>query len=170
MLRRFALSGAMALACLAAAAAPCLAQGAAAVAPATSLWGMFEPIVITAASGLVGLAVTWAAARFHALTGIQIEQKYQEDLHRAADTGINIALSKGGTMIGDALAGNARLAVVGEAMKWVNASVPQALQALGVTPDQVRGIVVSKLNKVLSAGPSATAVAVAPAPAGTKEG
>ncbi len=161
----------MALACLAAAVAPSLAQSAAAVAPPTSLWSLFEPTVLTAASGLVGLAVTWAAARFHALTGIQIEQKYQDDLHRAADTGINIALSKGGAMVGDALAGNARLAVVGEAMKWVNASVPQALRALGVTPDQVRGIVTAKLNKVLSAVPSATAVAVAPAPAGTgKEG
>ena len=165
MLRRFALPGALALASMAAAVTPSLAQAAGAPAVGTSLWGMFEPTVITLASGLVGLAVTWAAARFHALTGIQIDQKHQDDLHRAADTGIHIALGKGGIMVGDALGGNAKLAAVGEAMKWVNASVPEALAARGVTPDQVRDIVTSKLSKVRSTTPSATAVAVAPATA-----
>ena len=170
MFRRFALPGALALASMTAAVTPSLAQAAAAPAVGPSLWGMFEPTVITVASGLVGLAVTWAAARFHALTGIQIDQKYQDDLHRAADTGIHIALDNGGVVVGDALAGNAKLATVGAAMKWVNASVPEALKALDVTPDQVRGIVTSKLNKVLSAAPSATAVAVAPGSAEVGKG
>ena len=172
MFRRFAPLGALVLAFMTAAAAPSLAQSGGTALPMTGgLWGMFEPTVITVASGLVGIAVTWAAARFHALTGVQIDQKYQDDLHRAADTGINIALAKSGALVGDALAGNAKLAAVGEAMKWVNASVPDALKALGVTPDQVRDIITSKLNKITNAAPSATAVAVAPAPAGAgKEG
>lgn len=159
MFRRFALSGAMALACTAAAIAPSLAQATAAPAASTSLWGMFAPTALTGASGLVGLAVTWAAARFHKLTGIQIDQKYQDDLHRAADTGIHMALGKAGVLITDGLTGNARLQAIDEAMKWVNASVPKALKALGVTPAQVEAIVTSKLNKVLSAIPSAAAVA-----------
>lgn len=162
MFRRVALPGALALACMAAAVAPSLAQAAAPPASGASLWGMFEPTVLTVTSGLVGIAVTWAAARFHALTGVQIDQKYQDDLHRAADTGINVALGKAGVAVGDALASNAKLMAIGEAMKWVNASVPEALKALGVTPDQVRDIVTSKLNKLVSAAPSATAVAVAP--------
>lgn len=160
MSRTYALLGALALVCMAMS-APALAEAAASQPPGTSLWGLVQPTVLTIASGLVGVAVTWAAARFHALTGIQIDQKYQDDLHRAADTGVHIALSKGGVMIGDALAGSARLTAVGEAMKWVNASVPEALDALGVTPDQVRAMVTSKLNKVLNAAPTATAVAPA---------
>lgn len=158
----FSLVAACSLASTEFAMAQALAAQATAAPPDTSLWGWISPTVFTAASAAVGVAVTWAAARFHALTGVQIAQKYQDDLHRAADTGIHLALDKGGTLAADALTGNAKLAAIGEAAKWVNSSVPQALKALGVTPEQVYALVAAKLSKVVTATPSATAVAVAP--------
>ena len=117
------------------------------------LWSYLEPTVTTVASGLVGLAVTWAAARFHALTGITIARKYQDDLHRAADTGIHMALDKAGGLVAGAVTGQAKSAVVGEAMRWIATSVPTALDALGLTPDQLSDFVAAKLNAIVAAKP-----------------
>ena len=117
------------------------------------------PAVTTIGSGLVGIAVTWVAARFHALTGIAIAQKYQDDVHSAAETGIHLALDKAGAVVGDAVAAKAKTGVIGDAMAWVERSVPTALTGLGITPNQLSDLVAAKFNAL-------TGAAAVPSPSG----
>jgi len=121
---------------------PIVAQGA---------WDILMPLVSSVALGLITLALRQGAMALQAHTGIALDQKAQDDLHRAAETGVNLALNKLGPVVIAAMADPHRQGVIASASAWVLASVPDAVARLGVTPNLIEGLVVSKLPGVIGA-------------------
>lgn len=102
-------------------------------------WLVSEVVLPFVAVVLTG-AILWAATRFTAWTGIQIEAKHREALHSALMTGVRMALSKFGP--------GAQQIVIKEAVAYAYTSVPGALKKLN-PPDQVLGdIAQAKLEEV----------------------
>jgi hypothetical protein len=82
---------------------------------------VIQPLVATLASILIPLIVAYAANRFRAWTGIEIEARHREALQSALANAARIVLASGRMIDG---------------ISYVNASVPDALKALKVTGDE----------------------------------
>lgn len=114
------------------------------------IWDSIQPIISNTLAVVVTGAIGWLANMVRLKFGVEIEARHREALHSAALTGINAALAKvGGTVTH--LTMTTKNAVIDQAMNWVIASVPDAIKALGVTPEGVAKLVTAKLNMVETA-------------------
>lgn len=146
---------------------PAFADTASAV-PTDFISTLVIPVLGTVVTVLLG----WAISIFSRHTGLAVSQKYQDDLHSAAMTGISLGLHELGVAGAAALegSGNAKLAVIGTAMAWINnKGAPDAIKALGLTPAEVQAFVAAKLNQAITAG-NAPASAPVATPPGTAAG
>jgi hypothetical protein len=101
----------------------------------TSLAPYFPVIIDTLVTGLVG----WAAMRFARWSGIQIDKKMQDDLHRAASTAAMTALARG-------LRGTAAETMM---QGYIEESVPDALKRLAPSPAVLQAIMRAKMAELL---------------------
>jgi hypothetical protein len=111
------------------------------------------PLVDSALAGIsivIGSVMTvgigFLSARLYALTGISIEARHREALHSALMTGVNSALGK----VSDLIGGHAidvRSTAVAEAVTYVLQAVPDAVKALGLTPDRIAEMAGATLMK-----------------------
>lgn len=130
-----------------------------------------RPSLVEAASLIALGLVGWAATLFRRWTGIEIEARYRDSLHRAAVTGLQAALNRLAGRAGTAslaqMSGEGAEQVVREATAWVRRSVPDAVAHLRADPERVAEIVRAKLAEAALAGPDRAGVKrAAPGPAG----
>jgi len=88
------------------------------------------PLMIT----LIGAVVTWAAQRFHAWTGIQIEAKHREALQSALENGaiyaLDLLIERGGQI--DLRDPALMRQLLEDAIGYVRDSVPDAIGFFGL--------------------------------------
>lgn len=96
-------------------------------------FGSLVPEILATASAAVAAFVGWAATKFSQLTNIKIEANHREALHKAINTGIQLAIEKFGKG-GRVDVKNEHVAMVAE---WVIQSVPDALKWFGLTGSAV---------------------------------
>jgi hypothetical protein len=90
---------------------------------------------------LVAAIIAAAAARFCAWTGIEIEARHRDALHRAIMSGLRAAMARrNGTT--DAL-------VIEEAIAHAQTSVPDALRALRPDPGTLQRIAAARLAEII---------------------
>lgn len=90
-------------------------------------------------------------------TGLEIEAFSRDALHRALESGVELAVAKAR---GDALAvGAAKADLVAMVVTYVRMSVPDAIKTLGPSEDLLKDLALSKLERRISA-PSVLATGV----------
>lgn len=104
------------------------------------LWDLAIPVLST----VVTFAIGWAATRFSAWSGVQIEAKHREALHSAIMTGIGYARSR--LTLGGSAASPKELVI--QAKSYVETSVPDAIKALGVTDTKLADMIAAKAETV----------------------
>lgn len=114
------------------------------------VYAFFEPYLLSAISAAIAGLIGWTATLVQRWTGIQIEARHREALHSAAMTGVTQALARLGTRV-DSLQVDIRSDVIAAAVEWVEASVPDAIVALGATPEKVEAIATAKLGELIAA-------------------
>ena len=162
-MKLFALLGALALACLCLIITPFAAAYAQAVAVATPdttisalPWiKVIEPYLLTAFSVIVTAIIGWVAALIQRSTGITIEQKYRDSLHSALVTGISAGLTKLDARAAD-VSIDTKSQLITDAIRWAQKSVPDAIKALGASPDDLAKLAAAKLNLLIEAPSAAT--------------
>lgn len=103
---------------------------------------------VSAAIGAVlatGLSVL--GARLYSWTGINIEARHREALHSAIMTGVNAGLSKVVDLIGGR-AIDVRSTAIAEALRYVGASVPDAIRFFGLSEDRLADMIAAKLSQI----------------------
>lgn len=123
---------------------------------AASIYDTAVPYVLTALSAIVSGILAWLAALFQRWTGIRIEAEHREALHSAAMSGVAAALTKF-RVNAEQVRFEVNSPVVAEAVEWMLRSVPDAIKALGVTPEALQKLVLSKIS-ILAETPSSTAI------------
>jgi Mn2+/Fe2+ NRAMP family transporter len=142
---------------------PALAQEAERVIAPSSvwfdIWSIIQPLVVLLASTVGPVLVTWIAARLISLLKIadekqklEIEAKLRQALHDSATNALKFAMARSGIsggVIGNLAGATVTSAVLHEATKYVERKNPDALQKLGVTPDALQDILMSKVPDLL---------------------
>ena len=105
-----------------------------------ALIAALAPHMMELIGAVVALALTAAAARFRAWTGIEIEARHREALHRAIMSGLQAAIARQG--------GKATEMVIEEAIAHAQTSVPDALRALRPDAGTLRRIVAARLAEI----------------------
>lgn len=97
-----------------------------------------QPIILELLDYLIAIAIAWAALRFKQWTGVEIEKKMQDDLHRAAMTGARDAVARGlqGIKASEFVEG------------YMKESVPEAMARLKPSPVVLQTIARTKLAEV----------------------
>ena len=147
---------------------PAYAQDAAPVIAPSSiwfdLWSIVQPLVVLLCSIVGPVLVTWIAARLISLLKVadekqklDIETKLRNALHDSAANALKFALARAG-ISGGAIAHVTTAAITSvvlrEATKYVEEKNPEALLKLGVTPDALQDIIMSKVSDVMPARPT----------------
>lgn len=96
------------------------------------------PHLLEILGGLLTLLIGWAAARFSAWSGIQIEARHREALHTALMSGARLALSKG-------LTGQTAIDV---AVGYAQRSVPDAVARLRPAEMVLETLARTKIHEV----------------------
>ncbi|MFC5393037.1 hypothetical protein [Bosea vestrisii] len=96
---------------------------------------------------VVATGLSFLGARLYAWTGINIEARHREALHSAIMTGVNAALGKVADLIGGR-AIDVRSTAVAEALRYVGASVPDAIRYFGLTQDRLSDMIAAKLAQI----------------------
>ena len=160
-MKLFALLGALALACLCLLIAPLAPAFAQAVAPTDTTisaapWiKILEPYALTLLSVVATAIIGWVAALIQRSTGITIEAKYRDSLHSALVTGISAGLTKLDARAAD-VSIDTKSQLITDAIRWAQKSVPDAIKALGASPDDLAKLAAAKLNLLIEAPSAAT--------------
>jgi hypothetical protein len=128
------------------------------------LWSVIQPLVVLLCSIVGPVLVTWISARLISLLKVadekqqlEIETKLRNALHDSAANALKFALARAG-ISGGAIAQVTTAAITSvvlrEATKYVEEKNPDALQKLGVTPDALQDIIMSKVPDLLRKQPS----------------
>ncbi len=124
----------------------------------SALSSLLVPVLGTVATAVIGYASAYAAKHWK----LQITASSQDTLHSAVETGISWALSKVGGVLSSTSV-NVGSPLVADALQWVlTTGAPEALKQLGATPDDVRKLIVSKLQAMLGGPIVRPASAVVP--------
>lgn len=99
----------------------------------------YIPVVLDA---LVYGLIAYVVMLFQRWTGIQIEEKYRDDLHSAIRNGVLQAASRGLTGL------EAKKLIAG----YVTESVPDALNRLAPSPEVLDGLIRAKMTELLEKG------------------
>ena len=99
------------------------------------------PHVLEFAGVVLAGVLTWAAKRFAARTGIEIEARHREALHSAIMTGLRHA-AQGGAITD-------RQALAREAVEYARRSVPDAIRGLRAGGDVLLDLAESRLGDVI---------------------
>lgn len=130
-------------------------------------WNVVRPYIQDLLSLLAFAAIGAVSKVVYSLTRINIEAKNREALHSAVMTGVTSALNFVGQKA-DGITIDVRNRIIADAIKYVQSSVPDALQALNVTPEKLVELASSKIELLAEAKKSVEVVPVpvaVPAPA-----
>jgi hypothetical protein len=117
------------------------------------IWGVVQPLVALFISIVGPVAVTWISLRLVALLKIndenakkELERKIRDALHDSAANALKFALAKSGMPLAVAPAG----AVISEAIEYVRSKNPDTAAEAGVSDNDLREIILSKVPDVLA--------------------
>lgn len=113
-----------------------------------TLWPLLiEQVLMPLIVAAIGAALTWAAARFHQWTGIQIEAKHRQALQSALENGarygIEILRERGGQI--DWRDPTLMQGIMDDAIEYVSNSVPDAIRHFGLSIPQLEQLLRPKL-------------------------
>ncbi len=128
------------------------------------LWAIVQPLVVLLGSIVGPVLITWISARLISLLKVadekqqlDIQAKLRQALHDSAANALKFALARAG-ISGGAIANVTASAVTSamllEATKYVEEKNPEALQKLGVTPNALHDIILSKVADLMPKQPS----------------
>ncbi|MBD8665308.1 hypothetical protein IFT59_18875 [Rhizobium sp. CFBP 8752] len=128
------------------------------------LWAIVQPLVVLLGSIVGPVLITWISARLISLLRVadekqqlDIQAKLRQALHDSAANALKFAIARSG-ITGGAIASVTASAVTSamlrDATKYVEEKNPEALQRLGVTPDALQDIIMSKVADLLPKQPS----------------
>lgn len=123
------------------------------------LWAVVQPLVVLLGSIVGPVLVTWISARLISLLKVadekqklDIQAKLRQAIHDSAANALKFAIARSG-ITGGAIASVTASAVTSamlrDATKYVEEKNPEALQKLGVTPDALQDIIMSKVPDLL---------------------
>jgi hypothetical protein len=115
----------------------------------SQIWTALAPYLVELLSALIAAAIAWLAAEFHRRTGIEIRADARARLHSAALTAMRNGLISAGYLPGSQPSPEAIERAVGEALVYVEASVPEALHTLRPAPDVLHSLIRSKAAEAL---------------------
>lgn len=122
------------------------------------LWTVVQPLAALLVTTVGPILVMWISARLIALLKItdqkqqvELEAKLRDALHQSAANALKYALAKAG--LPPILTGVVSSGVLGDAIAYVEEKNPEALTKLGVHPDALRDIILSKLPDLLARVP-----------------
>jgi hypothetical protein len=147
---------------------PAYAQDAAPVIAPSSiwfdLWSIIQPLVVLLCSIVGPVLVTWISARLISLLKVanekqqlDIETKLRQALHESAANALKFALARAGVSggaIAHVTAAAITSGVLREATRYVEEKNPEALQRLGVAPNALQDIIMSKVPDMIADHPS----------------
>ncbi len=113
----------------------------------------FQPIIVEIASVIVTICIALVSAKFSQKLGVDIQAKWQSDIHTAAMTGVQVGLSRLGAPADQPLGDAAREAVIGYAVQHMRQSVPDAIKGLKVADDVLVRVPTAKLEAVRNSVP-----------------
>lgn len=116
-------------------------------------YDFFQPYLQALADAAIVALIGWTARLVQRWTGIQIEARHREALHSAAMTGVTQALAQLGVRL-DHVTADVHSEIVAQAISWIEASVPDAIKALGVSPDKVSMLASAKLGQLIAGAQS----------------
>lgn len=96
---------------------------------------------------VLATGISFLGARLYAWTGISIEARHREALHSAIMTGVNAGLGKVADLIGGK-AIDVRSTALAEALRYVGASVPDAIRYFGLSQDRLADMISAKLAQI----------------------
>lgn len=123
------------------------------VVSAGPIYDLFQPYLQAVAEAVILALIGWIVALVQRWTGIQIEARHREALHSAAMTGVTHALVRLGVRL-DHVTADVHSEIVAQAISWIEASVPDAIKALGVSPDTVSMLASAKLGQLIAGAQS----------------
>jgi hypothetical protein len=105
------------------------------------------PIVIQVAGGVIALAITWAAARFHAATGVQIQAGALARITGAAqsEVGALVAAASDNLASKSIPVNSPQVAVIANKIAQ---ALPSEMTSLGFSPAHVATIVAGEFGKL----------------------
>jgi uncharacterized protein (DUF697 family) len=124
------------------------------------LWAVVQPLVVLLGSIVGPVLVTWISARLISLLKVadekqklDIEAQLRRALHDSAANALKFAIARsgiaGGT-IASITASAVTSAMLRDATKYVEEKNPDALQKLGITPNALQDIIMSKVPDLLA--------------------
>lgn len=108
-----------------------------------AIWNTLAPHLVEMASVVVAGVIAWATAALRRKWGLEIEARHREALHAAVMSGVRAALARqsGGRIDTDA--------AVGDALAYVQQSVPDALGALRPSAHTLADLARAKLAEAV---------------------
>ena len=122
------------------------------------------PIAIQTAGVVIAAAVAWAAARFHAATGVTIKQGALDSLTKAAQAEAGALVAAAGDNLATAAIAINSPQVADITFRLVR-GMPDALNAAGLTPSNVATMVAGAIGELQARMTSVTPPATAPSAA-----
>ena len=122
----------------------------------TALAPLLQAVVATVVSG----AVTFGVALFTRWTGVTVQSAYAESLRQAAATEAGVLVAEAEDNLSSRSIAVTSPAVA-EAAARIAAALPEAMQAVGMTPDALARLVAGEIGKLQA---QATAIALASTP------
>ncbi len=116
---------------------------------AAPVYAFFEPYLRALADAAIAGLIGWIAVLVQRWTGIQIDARHREALHSSAMTGVTRAIAELGVRL-DGITVDVRSQVIANAVRWMEASVPDALARHRVTPEKAAALATAKLGQLIA--------------------
>lgn len=129
---------------------PMFAQASDGSAPSGGLLDSLRPVLSIIADILIGAVIAWAAARYRAATGRDIEARHREALHSALSTGVGIAIKRLGADP-SALHHSRAVDIV---IDWTRQGAGDAVRYFDLDSGALRNLAAGKLGQALPVTPA----------------
>jgi nitrogen fixation protein FixH len=117
-----------------------------------------RPIISAVVTTIVGVAVTFAVALLTRWTGVTLQSTYVDSIRQAAQTEAGVLIAEAADNLSSRSIPVASPAIVAAAAR-ITATMPEAMKAVGMTPDALQRLVAGEIGKLQA---QATAVSVPP--------
>jgi nitrogen fixation protein FixH len=117
-----------------------------------------RPIISAVVTTIVGAAVTFAVALLTRWTGVTVQSTYVDSIRQAAQTEAGVLIAEAADNLSSRSIPVASPAIVAAAAR-IAAAMPEAMKAVGMTPDALQRLVAGEIGKLQA---QATAVSVPP--------
>jgi hypothetical protein len=115
-----------------------------------------RPIISAVATTMAGVAVTFAVALLRRWTGVTMQSTYVDSIRQAAQTEAGVLIAEAADNLSSRSIPVASPAIAAAATR-IAAAMPEAMKAVGMTPDTLQRLVAGEIGKLQA---QATAISV----------